>query len=234
MAKKEKLLHLLAEATKMEDEFIANLSAEDRATAGEADNWSAKDMIAHCAFWKKRRVSEIPEVLEGGRPTRFDDFDHENEQIFLRYRDNSWGEVQAMAQSAATELIDQVQEMSEADLKHPWMDDRPIWRMVIGNGYQHPVVHLAGFYQEKGQMDKAAELTALLGQPLADLDDGPNWQGTVKYNAACALSLLGQKEAAIKELREALALQPSLIPWSKEDKDLDPLREEAAFQALFA
>jgi hypothetical protein len=69
---------------------------------------------------------------------------------------------------------------------------------------------------------------------LTGLDDGPEWQGTIRYNNACSFSLLGDKETAIQELRQALKLNPGLIEWSKQDSDLDPIRGEAAYQALFA
>jgi len=130
-------------------------------------------------------------------------------------------------------LIDQLRNMSEEDLERPWQDDRSIWRTVVGNGYIHPIMHMIEHYQQKGDMAQAAEITAMLGQPLVELDDSPDWQGTIKYNAACSLSLLGKKEAAIAELRDALALAPELIDWSKQDSDLDPLREEPAFQAIY-
>ncbi|MDX1417483.1 MAG: ClbS/DfsB family four-helix bundle protein [Candidatus Promineifilaceae bacterium] len=233
MAKKAVLLELLAETVRREQEFIDGLSDAQRAAIGEADNWSAKDLVAHCAYWKKRRVAEIPKVLAGGTPEVIDDFDHENELIFKAHRDMSWDEIIALSHDASHEIVAQVQQMSEQDLERPWQDDRLIWRTIVGNGYSHTMVHLAEHYQNEGDMAKAAELTALLGQPLAELDDSPSWQGTVKYNAACGLSLLGKKEAAIKELGEAFKMTPALIEWSKQDPDLEPLREEEAFQALY-
>jgi len=233
VARKEKLMNLLVEAAKREKEFVDTFTAGERAASGTSDNWSAKDLIAHCAFWKQRRVAEIPLVLQGGTPILFDDFDHENDRIFQEHCDLSWEEVMALSYSALHLLIMQLQGMSEADLNHPWQDDRPIWRTVVGNGYSHPMTHMAEHYQQKGDMARADELTVLLRQPLAELDAGPDWQGTVMYNTACRLSLLGEKEAAIAELRDALALMPALVEWSQQDSDLDPLREEAAFQALY-
>jgi len=83
-------------------------------------------------------------------------------------------------------------------------------------------------------MRRAAELIGRLGKPLAALDDGPTWIGTTHYNAACSYSLLGNKEEAIKELGEALALTPDLIDWSKQDPDLKMIREEVGYKALYA
>jgi hypothetical protein len=68
---------------------------------------------------------------------------------------------------------------------------------------------------------------------LASLDDSPEWQGTIRYNNACSLSLLGEKEMAIDELREALRLNPGLKEWSRQDTDFEPIRGEAGYQALY-
>jgi hypothetical protein len=69
---------------------------------------------------------------------------------------------------------------------------------------------------------------------LVDLDDSPEWQGTIRYNNACSFSLLGDKEKAILELGEALKLNPGLTDWSKQDPDFEPIREEAGYKALYA
>jgi hypothetical protein len=67
---------------------------------------------------------------------------------------------------------------------------------------------------------------------LTSLDDSPEWQGTIRYNNACSFSLLGDKETAIAELREAFKLNPGLIEWWQQDTDLEPIRGEAEYKAL--
>jgi hypothetical protein len=52
------------------------------------------------------------------------------------------------------------------------------------------------------------------------------------YNLACCESLAGRTEDAIAHLREALAHSEELRELAKEDTDLDPVRDEPAFQAL--
>ena len=44
---------------------------------------------------------------------------------------------------------------------------------------------------------------------------------------------MGKKKEAIDQLRQALAIRPNLVEWSKEDVDLEPLRSEAAYTALY-
>ncbi len=52
------------------------------------------------------------------------------------------------------------------------------------------------------------------------------------YNLACCEALTGHNEDAIGHLRVAFERRPSLRDLAKEDTDLDPLRDEAAFRAL--
>ena len=233
MARKHILVDLLQQEYEEEKTFIASLTDEDKARIGSLDIWSDKDVIAHIAVWKNRRVSDVQAVVKGGEPTNIQDFDHENELIFNEYRDQSWDEVIAYAEQAHHALYGQLQELSEDELNLPWSENRPVWRVIVGNGYIHPIRHIAGHYQAKGDLQRAGEFSALLGEPMVELDDSPAWRGTTHYNQACSYALLGKKEEAITELGEALALNPNLGEWSKEDPDLEPIRGEAAYQALY-
>ena len=68
---------------------------------------------------------------------------------------------------------------------------------------------------------------------MVDLDESSDWQGEMKYTLACMHSLLGAKAEAIRELREALVLNPGLTDLSKEDPDLDAIRDEPEYQAIY-
>jgi len=55
------------------------------------------------------------------------------------------------------------------------------------------------------------------------------------YNLACCESLAGRNEDAIEHLREALAISGDTVRgYAENDSDLDALRDEPAFQDLFA
>lgn len=55
---------------------------------------------------------------------------------------------------------------------------------------------------------------------------------TVRYNLACSLALLGQKESALDELERAFALGYRDTAHLLADEDLDGLRSEPRFRAL--
>ncbi len=54
----------------------------------------------------------------------------------------------------------------------------------------------------------------------------------VRYNLACSLALIGEREAAIAELERAVALGYDEAEHMERDPDLTNLRELAAFQSL--
>ncbi len=54
------------------------------------------------------------------------------------------------------------------------------------------------------------------------------------YNVACCESLAGQKDEAIAHLRRAIELSERTRMFLEGDSDLDPLREDPAFQRLLA
>ncbi len=233
MARKELLAELLAQAYEAELAYVAALADEEKAQVGTVDDWSAKDAFAHVAVWKAYRVPDMQAVIQGGLPAQIEDFDQENALIFERYRDKSWDEILAFAAETYQALVGQLEAMSEAELEMKWDEERPLWRLIVGNGYIHPLVHVSGYYQAQGHMQRVGELTAMLGQPLLGLDDGPTWRGEIHYNQACGYALLGKTEQALAELTEALALAPNLKEWSQQDADLDSIRGEPAYQALY-
>ncbi len=233
MTRKQILIDLLQQGYEVEVEFYSGLTDADKTAVGRVDEWSPKDVIAHCAYWKQFRVADILKVMEGGSVANIDDFDHENAKIFEMFRDKSWPEVMAYAEEATAVLSAQLEKMNESELEMVWHDERPIWRVIVTNGYSHPLIHISEHYQQKGDMQRAAVLTGMLGKPLAALDDSPLWAGTVHYNVACSYALMGKKDAAIAELSQALTLTPQLIEWSQQDADLESLREDPAYQALY-
>lgn len=233
MSRKQMLIDLLQQAHNEEIRFYDSLTAAEKARTGRVDNWSPKDVLAHCAYWKQYRIPDIQNVVAGGSIRQIDDFDHENDNVFQEFKDKTWDEILAYSHQATAVLTEQLQNMSDNDLELEWHDGRPIWRAVVGNAYSHPLMHISEHYQQRGDMQRAAGITALLGEPMAALDDSPAWRGTVHYNIACSYALMGNKEKALAELSHALPLTPGLVEWSQQDPDLESLRGDPAFQKLF-
>lgn len=237
MGRKQRVLALMEKAYAAQRDFMDGLSDQQRSRSGTQEDWSPKDALAHIAAWSSRLAKNIALTRDGKTPTRNEDFDHENAEIFAAYEHCTWEEVAAMLAQGHEDVVKQVEMLGEYGLESsealPWLEGRPVWRNIVGNSFAHPLIHLSEFYQKLGQDQKAGELLGEMATGYLGLDDDPQWQATGHYNLACSYALLGRKEQAIHELRIALELFPDFREWSLEDPDLRSLREEPEYQALY-
>jgi Flp pilus assembly protein TadD len=79
---------------------------------------------------------------------------------------------------------------------------------------------------ELGRKDRA------IAEGAAAVDLSPN-DSVMLYNGACLYARLGEKQKAIATLREAIAAGVTNFSWMAHDPDLDSLRGEPDFVALF-
>jgi hypothetical protein len=233
---KRELAELLQKGYQVEREFIAALSDEERSAEGSFEHWTAMDSIAHNAYWRKHHAEDVLAVLAGKTPTHIED-DQINLDVYSQYKDRSWEEVDTLVDAGMKRMGEAIASISEEDLQrddfYPWEQGRPLWREIVGNIYTHPVIHLSEWHIKRGYPARAAEMYQEMTGQITSLDDSPDWQGTIRYNNACSFSLLGDKETAINELREALKLNPGLKEWSRQDPDFEPIRGEAGYKALY-
>jgi len=233
---KRELTELLQKGYQVEKEFIATLSDEERNADGTIENWTAKDCIAHNAYWRKHHAEDVLAVLTGKTPTQSEEVQI-NQEVYSQYKDQSWENVDTLVDAGLKRMGEAIASISEDDLQrhdfYPWEQGRPLWREIVGNIYTHPVIHLSEWHIKRGYPARAAEMYQEMTRQLTSLDDSADWQGTIRYNNACSFSLLGDKETAINELREALKLNPGLTEWSRQDPDFEPIRGEAGYKALY-
>jgi hypothetical protein len=233
MTLKDELAALIESIDAEEQALFASLSEDERATRGEPDRWSPKDVIAHLAAWKERLLETLALAARGESPVRYDDFNAVNARDFEAYRDKSWAKILEKARTANRQLIEQIEGRSEAELTAVLHGERTVWQSIAGTGYTHPVIHLGEIYLDSGETGYATRLQEEGAAELLGLDRSPAWQGTVRYNLACHYALVGEKERALSGLREALELNPGLTEWSKQDPDFASLREEPEYISLY-
>jgi hypothetical protein len=232
---KKELTELLQKGYQAEKEFIATLSDEERNAEGTFEHWTAKDNVAHSSYWRKRQADDVMGVLSGGS-LQVDD-DEINVRMYVQFKDQSWTEIETLLETSLKRMGEAFSGLSEEDLKsdkfYPWDQGKPLWREVVENIYTHIIIHLAEWHIKKGNTARAAEMYREMTRQLTTVDDSPDWQGTIRYNNACSFSLLGDKETAINELREALKLNPGLKEWSQQDPAFQPIRGKAGYKALY-
>jgi len=229
------LLALLREAHAVEQELVAGLSAEEREQAGTPARWSPKDVVVHISFWRRCNTLRLAALKRGEEPPDFADYQRLNEETFERERLRPWAEVLADADSVFTEQMATAETFMEDELTaaHAALEGRLLWQAILGNGYEHPLLHITQLYIERGDLGRALQLQDQQAAGLLSLDDSPQQHGAVRYNQACILALAGQSERALVLLREALALRPDLVEWSKQDSDLISLRNLPEYHAIY-
>ena len=233
---KAKLIALLKTALDEQRAFVAGLSDAERTQAGTATKWSAKDTLAHIAFWQTHQVQVYKALARGEKPADVADDDVQNQIVFNERCDQPWPVVIASAEEAYEALRILVESYTEAGLttpnQFPPPYERPLWRYFLGNGYTHPVLHYADFYIDHGDLARATARNKQIAKETADFGDD-EWRGIADYNLACFYAKTGQKAQAFELLPAALKLAPDLVEWSKEDPDLLPLHGESEYEALY-
>ena len=238
MERKTLLLDLLKQVHEMEMNFVDAWSGQERARIGTLEDWSAKDVISHITARKALMADSLLAISEARALAGSEDLDHENAILFKEYHDKIWDEVLRLAADAFQRVLAQVESLGELELARgarffPWQRERPMWRLIVGSGCIHPIAHMAEFLRRRGDRARAGRMMGEMARSMVSLDDSSDWQGDVKYSLACHYSLLGAKAEAIRELQESLVLNPGLTDWSKQDPDLDAIRGEPEYQAIY-
>lgn len=240
MDRQATLLNLIKKAYQSEQDFVRELSEEQRHQTGSPENWSAKDLVAHNAAWKQSHTNNVLAVQRGEKGTQVEDYDQENDSLFREHQDKSWEEVLQNAEEIQQKLTQLVSELAIETLEKygyfHWQPERPLWRTIYGYGFSHPLVHLAEHFRNRGEKQQAATLIKQLVEAMQSLaaGTGADWQSGIHYNLACYHALSGDSDAGVKELSEALKLNPEFKEWVPQDRDLEDLRTHPDYPALLA
>jgi tetratricopeptide (TPR) repeat protein len=214
------------------------LSAEDKAQPSSLEPWAPKDLIGHLTGWRTRYAELLSTVGRGETPARFENYEETNLAIFHHYESQAFKEIQKEYQAANKTLLKSFDALDEAMLTNPdlveWMSGRTLWNYIAFTEYWHPMDHQLKWLVERGQDEEADAVQARILEEMTSLDDSDSWKGTNLYNEACYEALFGDHDLAVEHLDKALNLNPELMEWSKQDSDLDSLREMKTFKAIYS
>ena len=146
MDKKSRLIDLIERASAAERALLARLPEEERAAQGELDHWAPKDILAHLADWNERLAANMAAVTRGESPQTYPDYLEWNDRGFLEHREEPWPVILERAAAVCRQLIEQVEQRSEAELHDvgPWPGIQPLWQRIAGTGYIHSIqMHLS-------------------------------------------------------------------------------------------
>jgi rhodanese-related sulfurtransferase len=238
---KSSILALLRFARQQERQMAERLSAEERDATGAPERWAAKDYLANVVVWKELQTEKLAAAQRGETPPIWRDpqVAHQiNSDGFLRFRTRGFQELEDEAERAFQAFIAQVERLSEEELNDPnhfaWLEGEPLRGETMWNGVWRPCNQIAAFYLQSERRQAALQLQEDLLAAVRRTNMPPENLGYVVYNQACFYAINGWPDKALQLLPEALRLRPTLIEWSHHDSDLDGLRADAAFQAIFA
>jgi tetratricopeptide (TPR) repeat protein len=80
---------------------------------------------------------------------------------------------------------------------------------------------------------EAGEYAEVVERGREAIEADPSY-GLLHYNVACCESLTGQTTEALEHLRKAIELSELFRDYARNDSDLDPIRDDPAFQELVA
>ncbi len=227
---KQKLLELIDWVYQEEEILIDKLTDEERAETGTIKKWSAKDIIAHIAFWKLLRAQSIDDVLKGETLRELGDYNKINEEVFKKYSNRSWKDVIDLSNEACNYLKKTADSATEEDLKSkksfPLLGDKEIWKIIIIYCCLHPMDHFDKYYINRNQTYYAINIWKEAVDLLERLPASSGIIGNARYNLSKYYALSGQKFIAVRTLNQAIQLNHNLIKRSTEDPDLSSIKDQ--------
>ena len=149
------------------DSLGEHLTPEEKARHGSLRQWSAKDMLAHLAFWGSHFNRQLEKALAGKDvPLAGDYYDQLNDGVLYEHLEQPFEEAQAEEIAAYRQFNQITERISAADLldpqKFPFLNGRTMLERILGNHGYHPAAHISDYYVKAGQMDKARSLQETL------------------------------------------------------------------------
>ena len=215
--------------------FEKGLTEEQKKGKGSLKKWSAKDILSHLVFWGNHFNSQAEKARNGEKvPQAGDYFDQVNDGVLIEHMEQPFSEALIELERSFQESTAILKSFSADELNDKenfeYLNDRTLIDNALGTLGWHVSHHISDFYVKNGQIEKAIDLQEKYTKRLRGF---PTWEANAIYNLACFFVLIGEKEKAIINLESAFIAQPDLIEWSKNDNDLDALREDTDFMALF-
>lgn len=231
---KEAMLDLFKRMRKELEELINGLTAEEKAARGSMEQWSAKDMLAHLAFWGSHFNRQVEKAkADETVPQAGDYYEILNDGVLLRNLDKPFEQALREERDAHDQTMALLESFSADELadteKFEFLNHRTLTDRALGVECWHVLSHISDYYVKKGQTAKAEALQVSYTEKLKDF---PNWKANAIYNLACFYSLNDMKEKAFDNLKTAFNERPELKEWAQQDPDMKPICGEEEFKAL--
>src|SRR2546423_14126279 len=136
----------------------------------------------------------------------------------------------ARADHLLAEIIDFYEKLGERQFE--WAMAKTTTEAVLRNSFTHPRTHIAEYYRENGEGERARRVTEETVDELRAAGAPRLVLGAAIYNLAALRAGEGRNDDALALLKEAFPMRPDIKAAAAEDRDLGTLREDARFQEL--
>ena len=236
MTSKDQLTAIIDEAFQEFKHLDAYLSSETLHKKGTLTKWEPRDDVIHCAFY----IQQFADRLKWPRDhARVDGSDYlkVNDEVWEKHQTESWEESLDLLEKACQAVITGLEPLSEEELNcnetFTWLGEQPPAQYIVGLIYVHGMMHIQYALMRAGQIDAVIESADKVYLMSEKMDSSEIGRGRNLYNKACSYALAGRAADAITMVKEAVKLAPNLLEWSKQDTDLDSLREDPEFKSIY-
>jgi tetratricopeptide (TPR) repeat protein len=203
---------------------------------GTLNNWAARDDVIHCVVYARRFADHLTWPRDH-QPEDLGDYLKYNDDVWEEHQAESWEEALAMWEKACRDVIRGLEPLSDEELgsnkTFTWLGEQTPLQYISGLIYVHAMFHKQYIFTRNGLTAATIACADKVFQRVEPLDASEVGRGRNLYNKACAYAMAGRKMEAIEMVVESLKLAPNLVEWSKQDTDLDCLRDIPAFKKVY-
>ena len=212
---------------KAEQEFVETTRGAESAPRG----WPAALVLFHIGMWRERLRNALTNISEGKdyeRPPAI--IDEVNEAELARGIGTPLTDAAARSDHLLAEIIELYVKLGDRPID--WSVSKTTTEAVLRNSFTHPRTHIAEYYRENGEVERARRVTEQAVDELRAAGAPPLVLGAALYNLACARVAERRNDDALALLREAFPMRPDIKAAAAEDSGLGTLRDDARFQEL--
>ncbi len=188
-------------------------------------------MLFHVGMWRERLRNALTNISEGKDyerpPANIDEF---NEAELARGIGTPLTDAAARSDHLLAEIIELYEKLGDRPID--WGVSKTTTEAVLRNSFTHPRTHIAEYYRENGEVERARRVTEQAVDVLREADAPRLVLGAALYNLACARVAERRNDDALPLLREAFPMRPDIKAAAAEDSALGPLRDDTRFQEL--
>jgi tetratricopeptide (TPR) repeat protein len=211
-------------------------TAEKLEQKGSLRQWAVRDDVIHCAYYIRQFADRLAwprdhEKVDGS------DYLKVNDEVWEAHQSENWQAALQMLEDACRSVIAGLEPLSSEELNDnaafTWLGGQSVAQYIPGLIFVHGLMHIQYGFMREGMTDAAIASADKAFKLVDNIDSSEVGRGRNLYNKACSYALAGRKSEAITMVKEAVKLAPNLLEWSKQDSDLDSLREDPQFKAIY-